>query len=78
MSDYKNDGSHNRPAPPPLPDGWTVERLGHRLTLHAPDGLRVASIDSGGMYLWATEYHAPADLLAALVHFVAVAEVTRG
>ena len=66
------------PVVPPLPDGWTVERLMHILTLCTPDGRHVAGIDSGGMYLFSTGYHAPADLLAALAHLVAVAEVTRG
>lgn len=65
------------PVVPPLPDGWTVERLDPTVTLYAPDGLIVARIGGDRMHLCATSYHAPADLLAALVHFVAVAGVSR-
>ena len=67
------------PVAPPLPDGWTVERHDHRVTLHTPGLSRVAAVVEGGVLtMCPVACGAPADLIAALAHLVAVAEVTRG
>ena len=66
------------PVPPPLPDGWTVERLGGCQTLlHMPGSLRIAArVEGGVLTLCPVASGAPADLIAALAHLLAVAVPT--